>query len=85
MIPAAIEQWCAAAPPGLRRYRVYSSSGHTVLYASTFDGLGQQYAAYPDTTAACRAIDRGDIAWRLDLRFERERAEEPTTAAEVAP
>ncbi|RYZ01646.1 MAG: hypothetical protein EOO73_34760 [Myxococcales bacterium] len=70
MIPATIEQWARSAPPGARRYRVHAD-GRTVLYSSTFDGLGQQFAAYPTATAACWAIDQEDIAWRLDLRQAR--------------
>lgn len=67
MIPAAIDQWARSAAPGARRYRVHAD-GRTVLYSSTFDGLGQMYAVYPDATAACRALESDDIAWRLDLR-----------------
>lgn len=73
MIPSTIETWASSAAPGTRRYRVHSASGRTVLYCQTFDGLGQQYATYPSTTAACRAIDSDDIAWRLDLRHASKR------------
>lgn len=79
MIPAAIAQWASAAPPGTRRYRVYLT-GRTVLYCSTFDGLGQQFVCYESSTAACRAIDAGDISWRLDLRAERVRRERAAVA-----
>lgn len=81
MIPATIEHWARSAAAGTRRYRVYSSSGRTVLYSSTIDGQGQQFACYASTTAACRAIDADDIAWRLDLRRELKRRE----SAAVAP
>jgi hypothetical protein len=73
MIPAAIEHWARGAAPGVRRYRVYSSTGRTILYMPTIDGEGQQFACYESSTAACRAIDSDDIAWRLDLRHELKR------------
>ncbi len=72
MIPATIEQWARAAAPGARRYHV-SSSGRTILYTSTLDGMGQQFALYVSSTDACRAIDSDDIAWRLDLRHDLKR------------
>jgi hypothetical protein len=80
MIPYTIEHWARGAPPGLRRYRVYASTGRTVLYTPTFDGLGQQFACYESSTEACRAIDSGDISWRFDLRHEVKRRERAAVA-----
>jgi hypothetical protein len=80
MIAAAIEHWARGAAPGMRRYRVYSSSGRTILYSTTIDGQGQQFACYASSTEACRAIDSDDIAWRLDLRREIKRRERAAVA-----
>lgn len=80
MIPATIEHWARGAAPGARRYRVYTATGRTILYMPTLDGQGQQFACYESSTEACRAIDAGDIAWRLDLRAERLRRERAAVA-----
>jgi hypothetical protein len=80
MIPCTIENWARSAAPGARRYRVHAD-GRTVLYTSTIDGQGQQFACYESSTAACHAIDSDEIAWRLDLRRELKRR----AVAEVVP